>query len=103
MLTEQAELSSQGPISPVSSRDGRDIQNLIKASLEDKLETGRKQRTQEEHNNALVATLNEFMKCFTIIGFDLSSDPLIISKANNPLDGEALASLTSKYMKDMVR
>lgn len=87
----------------VSEKETRAIQSLIRGALEEKVDTMRKHKTRQEHNDAMVAVLNEFMKCYTIIGFDLSSEPLIITKANNPLDGEGLLSLQTKYFRDIIK
>ena len=77
------------------------IQNVIRDSLNQKLDSKRKQKTREDMQEALIATLHEFTKCFFLVGFDLENDPVIISRAKTPMEGEALMSLVKKVFADV--
>lgn len=79
------------------------IQNLIKDSLTQKLTSKRKQKTKNDLHEALIATLQEFSSCFMLVGFDLENDPIIISRAQTPLEGEALISLVKKVYADVAK
>lgn len=77
------------------------IQNVIRDSLNQKLDSKRKQKTREGMQEALIATLHEFTKCFFLVGFDLENDPVIVSRAKTPMEGEALMSLVKKVFADV--
>lgn len=89
----------------LSSEDSptSNLKQLIEDSLNAKIASRRKIKDKENLNGALVATLEEFMRCFTLVGFDLSDEPIIISRATTVLDGEALSSLTKKVLHDIVQ
>lgn len=77
------------------------IQNVIKDSLDQKLGSRRKQKTRDEMHDALTATLQEFASCFMLVGFDLENEPIVLSRAATPLEGEALISLVKKVFADV--
>jgi hypothetical protein len=79
----------------------RNTLNLIRDSLEQKITGKRKLKDKESQGAALVSTIEEFMRNFTLIGFDLNDEPLIISRASTYLDGEALMSLSKKVLHDI--
>lgn len=94
------QLSSSDVGDPLSEK--KEVLDLIRESLTEKLEAKRKQKTREELHEVIVATLEEFLPCFTLIGFDFSDDPVILSRANTPLKGEALMGLNKKVLNDII-
>ena len=96
-------------LTALSSEDDRPapeqqaIQNLIRESLAQKLEAKRKHKTREDLHEAIINTMFEFLRAFTIIGFDLEGEPILISRANTVLDGEALQGLQRKFFHDVLK
>ena len=50
--------------------------------------------------DSLVATNQEFLKCFVIIGYDLNEVPVLVFKANSQLQADALSSSITKLVID---
>ena len=84
-----------------SGSNSEDVKALIRASLEQKIPAKRKLVDEKNISQALIATLEEFMRNFTVIGFDHDNNPVIITRANTYLDGEALMSLSKKVLYDI--
>jgi hypothetical protein len=99
MITTTVQLSANEPNK--NELEQIAIQNLIRDSLTQKIDSRRKQKTNEELQEALIAVLQEFTKCFFFVGFDFNHDPVILSRANTPLEGEALVSLVKKVFADV--
>jgi len=96
------QLSASEP-SSTSDQDNVLIKNLIRDSLDQKLDSRRKQKTQNELHETLVAVIEEFCSCFMIVGFDLDNQPVVLSKAPSPMEGEALISLVKKVFADVTK
>lgn len=47
---------------------------------------------------SLVATNQEFLKCFIIVGYDLNEVPIVVFKANSQLQADALSSSITKLV-----
>lgn len=47
---------------------------------------------------SLIATNQEFLKCFVIIGYDLNEVPVLVFKANSQLQADALSSSITKLV-----
>jgi len=48
--------------------------------------------------DSLIATNQEFLKCFVIIGYDLNEVPVLVFKANSQLQADALSSSITKLV-----
>jgi hypothetical protein len=48
--------------------------------------------------DSLIATNQEFLKCFVIIGYDLNELPILVFKANSQLQADALSSSITKLV-----
>jgi hypothetical protein len=80
-----------------------EIQRVIRDSLDQKIEVKRKHKTREALHEAIIATMFEFLRTFTVLGFDMEGEPVIISRANTVLDGEALQGLQRKFFHDILQ
>lgn len=70
---------------------------LSKVIMEDMLE---KEMTavRDMEIDSLIATNQEFLKCFVIIGYDLNEIPVLVFKANSQLQADALSSSITKLI-----
>lgn len=84
----------------VDGPDAQVIAELMQDSLEHQLETSRRHKTRKQMVQAVVCTMEEYFRNFIIIGFDLSNEPVVVSRAMSPLDGEALSGLMKKFYGD---
>jgi hypothetical protein len=48
--------------------------------------------------DSLIATNQEFLKCFIIVGYDLNEVPIVVFKANSQLQADALSSSITKLV-----
>jgi hypothetical protein len=48
--------------------------------------------------NSLIATNQEFLKCFMIIGYDMNEVPVVVFQANSQLQADALSSAITKLV-----
>jgi len=48
--------------------------------------------------DSLIATNQEFLKCFIIVGYDLNEIPIVVFKANSQLQADALSSSITKLV-----
>jgi len=81
------------------SKKTHDLQNLLKDALRLRLSKKRKKRVVEDELEAMVATCQEFMKSFIILGYSLDGnavDPIIV--AANQQDADALGNYLSKFI-----
>lgn len=55
-----------------------------------------KMRSNHNEVDALVATMEEFLRCFIVIGYNLNNEPLIITNARSQIDADALQTALSR-------
>ena len=72
------QLSANDANNSYDTNETLQVQNLIRDSLNQKLESKRKLKTQSELHDALISTLQEFTSCFMLVGFDLDKEPIIL-------------------------
>lgn len=65
-------------------------------------------KTVEEEKNkrdvtleTISATLEEFLRCFIVVGYNLDDEPVFISNAKTPLDADALSTSLNKLFFSM--
>ena len=87
---------SENDAPPLSKEEQQDISNLIFSALEENSEEARRLMSIEQQRDAIIGMMSEFMRNFTLVGFNLNNQPIIISKAVTALDSEALTGLTRK-------
>ncbi len=81
---------------PLEKAEQKDIEHLIESALRDSSEEARMKMSIEQQKDAILGTMEEFMKTYTLIGFNLENQAIVISRASNALESEALTSLTRK-------
>lgn len=72
------------------------IVDLINTALSENSEEARKIMSIAQQKDAIMGTMSEFMRNFTLVGFNLDNQAIVISMAMTALDSEALTSLTRK-------
>lgn len=72
------------------------VESLVR-SIADENADAIQQRFTSDTDNALFATLSEFLDSFAIIGYDFDGTPTVLSYAKTVQKREALDSLTSRY------
>jgi hypothetical protein len=71
-----------------NSLTSEQIRKLLKeVMMESAYETKSRTNTEVE---ALVSTMEEFMRSFIIIGYNMKNEPLVITNAKSQLDADAL-------------
>ena len=64
------------------------IRKLLKEALLDNLAEARKQSNMEI--DAMVSTMEEFLRSFILIGYNIKNEPITITHAKSQLDADAL-------------
>lgn len=67
-----------------------DIKILLKEALSSQIKEKRKIPKRNELNNALIATLGEFLSCFRLIGYDLDGNPVNMTIFKERIEKSAL-------------
>lgn len=70
------------------------IQKLLKEVILKNLEE-REQKTEFEVD-ALISTIEEFLRSFIIIGYNLNDEPLVITNARTQVDADALQTALAR-------
>ena len=86
------------PLSPVSASalSSEQIRKLLKEVMIEGMAESKKRSDMEV--DAIVATMEEFLRSFIIIGYNMKNEPLIITNAKSQLDADALyTSLTRLF------
>lgn len=73
---------------PVSSISSEQIQRLLKEALIKNMEDKFKRNDLEV--DALISTMEEFLRSFIVIGYNMNNEPLVITNAKSQLDADAL-------------
>jgi hypothetical protein len=74
-----------------------DIKQLLIDSLKQKLKDDRKKPSKVKMNQAIIATLGEFLTCFKLIGYDLDGNCVNLTVNRTALDKSALEQ---SFMKE---
>jgi hypothetical protein len=79
-----------------SEKIGKDqIKQLLKEALQsDLLERSRK---SIDNKVAISSTLEEFMKCFIVLGYDMNGNPINLVHANSQQDADSLSTAVNKF------
>ncbi len=71
------------------------IKQLLKEALQsDLLERSRK---SIDNKVAISSTLEEFMKCFIVLGYDMNGNPINLVHANSQQDADSLSTAVNKF------
>lgn len=71
-----------------SSISSEQIQRLLKEALMKNMEERFKRSDVEV--DALISTMEEFLRSFIVIGYNMNNEPLVITNAKSQLDADAL-------------
>lgn len=74
-----------------------DVRDLINDILSNRIKEVKKVKDVKDINTALVCTISEFLDSFMILGYNSEGAPIALTKANTPLDADALHSLLVKF------
>lgn len=80
-----------------SAYTDEDIKQLLIDSLKQKLKDDRKKPSKVKMNQAIIATLGEFLTCFKLIGYDLDGNCVNLTVNRTALDKSALEQ---SFMKE---
>jgi hypothetical protein len=81
----------------ISSPSSEQIRRLLKEVMLEGMYESKKRSEMEI--DAIVATMEEFLRSFIIIGYSMKNEPLIITNAKTQLDADALyTSLTRLFI-----
>jgi hypothetical protein len=76
---------------PISSEQ---IQKLLKEALMKNMKD--RHRDNELEVDALISTMEEFLRSFIVIGYNMNNEPLVITNAKTQLDADALYTSLSR-------
>lgn len=85
--------SPKKPVAPKSISSDQ-IQKLLKEVILKNVDE--KLRSNHNEVDALVSTMEEFLRCFIVIGYNLNNEPLIITNARSQIDADALQTALSR-------
>lgn len=71
-----------------SSISSEQIQRLLKEALMKNIED--RYTKSEIEVDALISTMEEFLRSFIVIGYNMNNEPLVITNAKSQLDADAL-------------
>jgi len=91
------------PSVPKEKKDKNISQEQIRSLLK---EVMLKNIEEEEHQRnitleSISSTLEEFLRCFIVIGYNLDNEPILISNAKTQLDADALNTALNKVFFSM--
>lgn len=75
------------------------IKTLLKEVISKSLEE--KELRKDIDLDALAATIEEFLRCYILIGYDVDNEPVFLMNANTQLDADALHTAMSKLFFSM--
>lgn len=75
------------------------LQKLLKDALLKNVEERMEQSDLEME--AMIATVQEFLRCFIIIGYNLDQEPVLVTNANSQMDADALYTALAKVFLSM--
>jgi hypothetical protein len=78
------------PKSLASEQIQKMLKEVILKSVDEKL------RSNHNEIDALVSTMEEFLRCFIVVGYNLNNEPLIITNARSQIDADALQTALSR-------
>ena len=81
------------PIS-ASSLSSEQIRKLLREVMIEGMYESKKRSDMEV--DAIIATMEEFLRSFIIIGYNMKNEPLIITNAKSQLDADALYTSLSR-------
>lgn len=67
-----------------------EIKNILKEALSLQLKDKRKIPKKNVINNALIGTIEEFLSCFKLIGYDLDGNPVNMTVYKEKIEKSAL-------------
>lgn len=71
------------------------IKQILKEALQaDLLERSRK---SADNKIAISSTLEEFMKCFIVLGYDMNGNPINLVHANSQQDADSLSTAVNRF------
>jgi len=83
----------------VSSISTEQIRKLLREALQKNIED--KYSRSELEMDALIATMEEFLRSFIVIGYNMNNEPLVITNAKTQLDADALYTSLSRLFFSM--
>ncbi len=89
---KKAPIKKSKEIKPVVSTD--QIKKMLRDALIKNLDEASRQN--EIEIDALIATMEEFLRSFILIGYNLNSEPVVITNARSQIDADALNTALSR-------
>ena len=80
--------------SEINSISSEQIQKLLKEALMKNIKDRRSDNELEV--DALISTMEEFLRSFIVIGYNMNNEPLVITNAKTQLDADALYTALSR-------
>jgi len=71
-----------------------DIKEILKEALLDNFNDTKKRSNQDI--TAMISTIEEFLRSFILVGYNLKNEPVVITHANSQLDADALYTSLSR-------
>ena len=85
-----------------ASLSEEEIEQVISDALKQYLKASRDKESSETAIDAMVATCQEFMKSFIILGYDFDGNPVEpIVSANNQQDADSLSAYLQRFLMYM--
>lgn len=82
-----------------SSASVEQIKKLLKEALLENIEDGKSRSNRDIE--AMVASIEEFLRSFILVGYNLKNEPIIITHARTQLDADALHSSFTRLFLSM--
>jgi len=89
---KKAPIKKSKDLKPVVSTD--QIKKLLRDALLKNIDDVSKQN--EIEIDALIATMEEFLRSFILIGYNLNNEPIVITNARSQIDADALNTALSR-------
>lgn len=96
---EKPSIKKKKPIKTVDTKDfsSDQIRRLLKEVMME--EAFHKKKTNEMEIDAVVSTMEEFLRSFILIGYNMKNEPIAITHAKSQLDADGLyTSLARMFM-----
>jgi hypothetical protein len=91
------------PSVPKENTSSSVSQEQIKKLLKEVMLKNIEERENEKNISleSLSSTLEEFLRCFIVVGYNLDNEPILISNAKTQLDADALNTALNKLFFSM--
>ena len=96
---EDIQLPSKKDVAKINKQEKEAIRKVIEDALKEHVdEANIKYNAKLDIDNALLASIGEFLGSYIIIGYDLTGEPLQMSYSKTPQESNALDALLMKFV-----